>query len=205
MYIIIPVSKLVYTSQQDAVDAILAEAELGIGEGLDREILRGVDGVFSTYATQSGVLNVASTSDYYADISNVFNDVEDAGYTVSGLVARSSEKAAFRNARADSGAGVPLFTPSTDANPGLVFGAPVEFVRAGDANAPLRSGSTTGTVRLVAGDWRRGLALGVYGVTDIEINPYGSGWTTNEVELRVELYCGFAVKDPTAFAYLKQG
>lgn len=207
MYIRFPVSKLVYTSQQDAMNAIMAEVELGLAEGIDREILRNTDGAFAAgVTTASNVTDVVASgvANYYTNVSDLLAAVEGNGFTVSGIVARNSERGAFRTSRSTDG--VPLFTPSDVNSPDSIFGVPVEYVRAGDADAPLRSTTSVGTIRMVAGDWNKGLAWGVYGLTDIEVNPYSdTAWSTNTVEIRAELYMGFAVQTGYAFANLKQG
>lgn len=207
--IAIPVSDLLYTSQEDLRRGLVDQLTAGLARGIDRTILRDTESVFgySVIAAASGVSNkvtaASATAITYTEMSNLFGVVEADGFSVDGVIAREANKGAFR--LAETTGGNRFWVPPTEAEPASVFGARTEFVKS-NGSLPVLPGTSTGAeVMVVAGDWARGLHWGMYGDVQIKVNPYDSTYfLQNKVLVLAEVYMGFAILDNNAFGILSE-
>lgn len=108
------------------------------------------DGIYTGMPIDS-VVTVGGVGDIYDDFlapSGVFYQVENDGYDVNGIVAATSLKAQLRGLRADSGTGMPLFSPSIQ-TPGAYELAGVTIV------FPTNGGFDASQTLAIAGDWKK--------------------------------------------------
>lgn len=202
--IAVPVSNLLYESQEDMVEGLIAQLTAGIARGIDRTILRNTESLFTNGVTQAAiaagnVVTVASGVAFtYEDISDLFAAVEADGYGVNGVIFRESAKGRLRMSETDTG--YRYFVPAMNAQPAMIFDAPVGFVK---ANGSLPVLPTSGDTIAVAGDWSQ-LHWGYYGDVQIKVNPYAQDYfLKNQTLVLVEMYVGFGILDANAFAVLQ--
>lgn len=206
--IAIPISNMLYQSETDLRDNIVAQLTAGLARGIDRTILRDSEGVFgdSVIAAASGVSNkvtaASATAITYTEMSNTFQTVEADGYGPNGVIAREGNKGAFR--LAETTAGNRFWVPATQAEPDNVFGAPTYFVKSNGSLPVLPQTGTGAEVMVVVGDWSQ-LVWGIYGDVQIKVNPYAQDYfLKNQTLVLAEVYMGFKVLTGNAFALLSE-
>lgn len=206
--IAIPLSNLVYESQEDLRRSVIDQLTAGLARGIDRTILRDTESVFgySVFAAASGVSNIvtaaSATAITYTEMSNVLQTVEADGFSPTGIIAREGNKGAFR--LAETTGGVRFWTPATAAEPDNVFGLPTGFVKSTGSLPVMPQTSTGAEVMVVCGDWNQ-LHWGMYGDVQIKVNPYAENYfLTNRTLVLAEVYMGFAILNNNAFALLSE-
>lgn len=201
--IMLPVSYLLYQSEEDLQGAIVSQLVSGLARGIDRTILRDSETVFgySVTGAASAASNTKSaasaTAITYAEMSDTFALVEADGFDVTGVVTRKSTESAYRIQETTPGS---KFWNATD---NTVFGRPNVFVSTYGSLPVLASTVASGEVMAVVGDWEQGLHWGIYGDFDVTPNPWSeTHFKKNEVLVRAEVYMGFAILNNNAFATL---
>lgn len=201
--IMIPVSNLLFTSQDDLKDAIVGQLIAGLARGIDRTILRDSESVFgysvtgAASAASNTTAAASATAITYAEMSTAFGLVEADGYSPSGVVVREGNKAALRTQ--ETTAGSKFWSPADN----TVFGVPTVYVKSNGSLPVLPQSGTTGEVMAVVGDWDAGLHWGMYGDFTIDANPWAYDYfSTNQVLVRAEVFMGFAILNNNAFGTL---
>lgn len=204
----IPISNLLEQSQDDLQKSITDQMIAGLARGIDRSILRNTEGVFasSVVAAASGVSNIvvaaSPTAITYAEMNSLFGTVEGDGHSVNGVIVREANKGALR--LAETTAGNRYFVPADRDTPASIFGAPVGFVKSTGSLPVLPATGTGAEVMAVAGDWTQ-LVWGMYGDMQIKVNPWAESYfLTNRTLVMAEVYIGFAILNPDAFALLTE-
>lgn len=204
--IAIPISNLVFESQEDLRRNVIDQLTAGIARGIDRTILRDTESVFGysvtgKATTASNTKAAASaTAITYAEMSDTFGLVEADGYSVNGVIAREGNKGAFR--LSETTGGNRFWVPANASEPASVFGAPTYFVKSSGTHPVLPQSATTGETMAVVGDWSQ-LHWGMYGDVQIKVNPWAQDYfLKNQTLVLAEVYMGFAVLSGNAFALL---
>lgn len=205
--VIIPIPDSLMADSQipiwDEVKPRIAEA---IGAAIDAAALFGTNKPTSwpvglvpgaVAAGNSVVQGAVAGHDISVDVSDVFTKVEDEGYEVDGVAARSGIKGAFRGLRATTGE--MIYAPSMIADsPSTLYGEDIVFSRNGAWDAS--------QAHLIAGDWdnaiiglRQDLTLEVF--TEGVITDAGGLVVLNLMQqdvsaVRAVVRVGFQVANP---------
>jgi HK97 family phage major capsid protein len=206
--IAVPVSNLVYESEDDLVQGLISQLTAGVARGIDRTILRNTESVFTTGVTQAAisagnVITVASGSAFsYQNISDMFGLVEADGYSPNGVIVREAAKGQLRMSETDSG--MRYFVAASQAEPATIFGAPAGFVKSNGTLPVLPATGAASETIMVAGDWGQ-VHWGYFGDVQIKANPYAQDYfLKNQTLVLVEMYVGFGILDANAFAVLRE-
>lgn len=206
--IAIPVSNMLYQSEDDMVEGLIAQLTAGVARGIDRTILRNTESVFTTGVTQAAIAagnvkTVASGSAFtYADVSDTFALVETDGYSPNGVIVREAAKGQLRLSETTSG--YRYFVPASAAEPATIFGAPAGFVKSAGSDSVLPATASGSETIMVVGDWGQ-VHWGYYGDVQIKVNPYAQDYfLSNRTLVLVEMYVGFGILDANAFAVLRE-
>lgn len=205
--ILVPVSVALDRSEKDFEASLIAQMVAGLARGIDRNILRNSEGVFSSSviaaaAAASNTGNAASgTAITYAEMSSTFGLVEADGFTPTGAMVRNDLKGALR--ASETTGGNRFFVPSDRSEADSIFGVPVGYANTAVSPKVMETGA--GKAMVVVGDWDQGLDWGIYGDFDVQVNPWAYDYfTTNRVLIRAEVYMGFGILNNAAFATLLQ-
>jgi HK97 family phage major capsid protein/HK97 family phage prohead protease len=97
-----------------------------------------------------------------------------------------------------SGGSQEYFYGPTAGAPATVWGR--KFAVSNLVPGTLTKGSASGTCSAVIYGNFNDLLIGLWGTTDVLVNPFGSGFSAGDVEIRIMQTCDIAVRHPESFA-----
>ena len=147
----------------------------------------------------AGGTNGASiTFDHLADLKREVA-IDNADTATAGYLSNAKVEAKLMKLTS-SGSGEYFYGPGAG-TPGSVWGR--RFVISNQIPRNLTKGSASGTCSAVIyGNWSD-LLVGMWGATDVLVNPFGSGFSAGNLELRAMQTIDIAVRHPESFAVMK--
>ena len=149
--------------------------------------------------TVVGGTNGASiTFDHLADLKREVA-IDNADTATAGYLSNAKVEAKLMKLMA-SGSGEYYYGPGAG-TPGSVWGR--RLMVSNQVPSNLTKGTASGTCSAVIyGNWSD-LLIGMWGATDILVNPFGSGFSAGNLELRCMQTIDIAVRHPESFAVMK--
>lgn len=201
--------------QAGVVDGLVGNVATALSRALDLVAIHGINpltGEIASSVTEyfdragNGVARVVSTGDVQADLETAASDLQEAGYSATGIAL--DPVYAGQLARKKDGENRPLYPEL-----GLGFGFD-NFMGLTAASSDTVSGrqeleSSEVSIQAILGDWNAfkwGVARQVPLETIEYGNPDGNGdlKQTNEIAIRAEAVFGFAIFDGAAFSIISE-
>ena len=158
---------------------------------------RGILNTSGIGSVVGGTNGAAVSYDNLADLRKEVA-IDDADTDTAAFLVNAKTEAALRKLKATTGeyitdpSGVATGTPAT------VFGRRLAVSNQVPGN--LTKGTASGTCSAVLYGNFADLLIGMWGATDILVNPYGTGYTNGDVEIRIMQTVDIAVRHPESFA-----
>ena len=158
---------------------------------------RGVLNTTGIGSVVGGTNGATITFDHLADLKREVA-IDDGDAPTAAFLTNSKAEAKLSKAQGTSGQY--LIDPSGVASgaPTTVFGR--RFAVSNQVPSNLTKGSASGTCSAVIYGNFADLLIGMWGATDILVNPYGTGYTNGDVEIRIMQTVDIAVRHPESFA-----
>jgi len=149
-------------------------------------------------AVAGGTNGAAINFDHLADLKKEVA-IDNADSASAGYLSNAKVEAKLMKLTA-SGSGEYFYGPGAG-TPGSVWGR--RFVISNQIPSNLTKGTASGTCSAVIyGNWSD-LLIGMWGATDVLVNPFGSGFSAGNLELRCMQTIDIAVRHPESFAVMK--
>ncbi|MCX5966682.1 MAG: phage major capsid protein [Cyanobacteria bacterium] len=149
-------------------------------------------------AVAGGTNGASITFDHLADLKKEVA-IDNADSASAGYLSNAKVEAKLMKLTT-SGSGEYFYGPGAG-TPGSVWGR--RFVISNQIPSNLTKGSASGTCSAVIyGNWSD-LLVGMWGATDVLVNPFGSGFSAGNLELRAMQTIDIAVRHPESFAVMK--
>ena len=184
--------------RQDMVAQVATAIDLAAinGSGSSNQP-RGVLNTSGIGSVVGGTNGATITFDHLADLKREVA-IDDADVPTAAFLTNSKVEAKLSKAQATTGqylidpAGVASGAPTT------VFGR--RFAVSNQVPGNLTKGTASGTCSAVLYGNFADLLIGMWGATDILVNPFGTGYTNGDVEIRIMQTVDIAVRHPESFA-----
>jgi HK97 family phage major capsid protein len=184
--------------RQDMVAQVAAAIDLAAIAGTAANNQpRGILNTSGIGSVVGGTNGATITFDHLADLKREVA-IDDADVPTAAFLTNSKVEAKLSKAQATDG--TYLIDPSGVASgaPTTVFGR--RFAVSNQVPSNLTKGSASGTCSAVIYGNFADLLIGMWGATDILVNPYGTGYTNGDVEIRIMQTVDIAVRHPESFA-----
>jgi HK97 family phage major capsid protein len=158
---------------------------------------RGILNTSGIGSVVGGTNGATITFDHLADLKREVA-IDDADAPTAAFLTNSKVEAKL--SKTQSTTGEYIIDPSGVASgaPTTVFGR--RFAVSNQVPSNLTKGSASGTASAVIYGNFSDLLIGMWGATDILVNPFGTGYTNGDVEIRIMQTCDIAVRHPESFA-----
>lgn len=158
---------------------------------------RGILNTSGIGSVAGGANGATITFDHLADLKREVA-IDDADVPTAAYLTNFKVEAKLSKTQDTTGAY--LIDPSGVASgtPPTVFGR--RFSVSNQVPSNLTKGSASGTCSAVIYGNFSDLLIGMWGATDILVNPYGTGYTNGDVEIRIMQTVDIAVRHPESFA-----
>ena len=184
--------------RQDMVSQVATAIDLAAitGTGASNQP-RGILNTSGIGSVVGGTNGAAVTFDHLADLKREVA-IDDADVATAAFLTNAKVEAKLSKAQATTGqylidpSGVATGTPAT------VFGR--RFAVSNQVPGNLTKGTASGTCSAVIYGNFADLLIGMWGATDILVNPFGTGYTNGDVEIRIMQTVDIAVRHPESFA-----
>jgi HK97 family phage major capsid protein/HK97 family phage prohead protease len=184
--------------RQDMVQQVAAAIDLAAinGSGSSNQP-RGILSTSGIGSVVGGTNGATITFDALADLKREVA-IDDADVPTAAFLTNAKVEAKLSKTQATTGqyiidpAGVASGAPTT------VFGR--RFAVSNQVPSNLTKGSASGTCSAVLYGNFADLLIGMWGATDILVNPFGTGYTNGDVEIRIMQTVDLAVRHPESFA-----
>jgi HK97 family phage major capsid protein len=182
----------------DMVSQVAAAIDLAAiaGSGSSNQP-RGILNTSGIGSVAGGTNGATITFDHLADLKREVA-IDDADAPTAAFLTNSKVEAKLSKTQATTGqyiidpAGVASGAPTT------VFGR--RFAVSNQVPSNLTKGSASGTCSAVIYGNFADLLIGMWGATDVLVNPFGTGYTNGDVEIRIMQTVDIAVRHPESFA-----
>jgi HK97 family phage major capsid protein len=160
---------------------------------------RGILNTSGIGSVVGGTNGATVTFDHLADLKREVS-IDDADAPTAAFLTNSKVEAKLSKTQATTGqyiidpAGVASGAPTT------VFGR--RFAVSNQVPSNLTKGSASGTCSAVLYGNFADLLIGMWGATDVLVNPFGTGYTNGDVEIRIMQTVDIAVRHPESFAVM---
>jgi HK97 family phage major capsid protein/HK97 family phage prohead protease len=124
--------------------------------------------------------------------------IDDADAPTAAFLSNAKVEAKLAKAQATTGEYIIDPAGVSSGAPASVFGR--RFSVSNQVPSNLTKGTASGTCSAVIYGNFSDLLIGMWGATDILVNPYGTGYTSGDVEIRVMQTVDVAVRHPESFA-----
>ena len=185
--------------RQDMVAQVATAIDLAAitGTGASNQP-RGILNTSGIGSVVGGTNGATITLDNLADLKREVA-IDDADSPTAAFLTNAKVEAKLAKATA-SGTGAYLLQPegSTGDTPARIFGR--RFSVSNQVPSNLTKGTASGICSAVIYGNFSDLLIGMWGATDILVNPYGTGYTNGDVEIRVMQTVDVAVRHPESFA-----
>jgi len=182
----------------DMVSQVAAAIDLAAiaGTGASNQP-RGILNTSGIGSVVGGTNGATITFDHLADLKREVA-IDDADVSTAAFLTNAKVEAKLSKAVATTGQY--LIDPSGVASgaPTTVFGR--RFSVSNQVPGNLTKGTASGTCSAVIYGNFADLLIGMYGATDILVNPFGTGYTNGDVEIRIMQTVDIAVRHPESFA-----
>jgi HK97 family phage major capsid protein len=184
--------------RQDMVASVASAIDLAAitGTGASNQP-RGILNTSGIGSVAGGTNGATVTFDHLADLKREVA-IDDADVPTAAFLTNSRVEAKLSKTQSTTGqyiidpAGVASGAPTT------VFGR--RFAVSNQVPSNLTKGSASGTCSAVIYGNFADLLIGMWGATDILVNPFGTGYTNGDVEIRIMQTVDIAVRHPESFA-----
>jgi len=158
---------------------------------------RGILNTSGIGSVAGGTNGATVTFDHLADLKREVA-IDDADAPTAAFLTNAKVEAKLSKAQATTGQY--LIDPSGVASgaPTTVFGR--RFSVSNQVPSNLTKGTASGTCSAVLYGNFADLLIGMWGATDILVNPFGTGYTNGDVEIRIMQTVDIAVRHPESFA-----
>jgi HK97 family phage major capsid protein/HK97 family phage prohead protease len=158
---------------------------------------RGILNTSGIGSVVGGTNGASVTFDHLADLKREVA-IDDADAPTAAFLTNAKIEAKLSKAQATTGQY--LIDPSGVASgaPTTVFGR--RFAVSNQVPSNLTKGTASGTCSAVLYGNFADLLIGMWGATDILVNPFGTGYTNGDVEIRIMQTVDIAVRHPESFA-----
>jgi HK97 family phage major capsid protein len=184
--------------RQDMVAQVAAAIDLAAIAGTAANNQpRGILNTSGIGSVVGGTNGAAITFDHLCDLKAAVA-VDDADVPSAAFLTNSKVEAKLSKTQATDGAY--LIDPSgvASGSPTTVFGR--RFSVSNQVPSNLTKGSASGTCSAVIYGNFADLLIGMWGATDVLVNPFGTGYTNGDVEIRIMQTVDIAVRHPESFA-----
>jgi HK97 family phage major capsid protein len=184
--------------RQDMVAQVATAIDLAAiaGTGANNQP-RGILNTSGIGSVVGGTNGATITFDHLADLKREVA-IDDADAPTAAFLTNSKVEAKLSKTQATDG--TYLIDPSgvASGSPTTVFGR--RFSVSNQVPSNLTKGSASGTASAVLYGNFSDLLIGMWGATDILVNPFGTGYTNGDVEIRIMQTVDVAVRHPESFA-----
>jgi HK97 family phage major capsid protein/HK97 family phage prohead protease len=149
-------------------------------------------------AVAGGTNGASINFDHLADLKREVA-IDNADTATAGYLSNAKVEAKLMKLMA-SGSGEYYYGPGAG-TPGSVWGR--RFVISNQIPGNLTKGTASGTCSAVIYGNFADLLIGMWGATDVLVNPFGSGFSAGNLELRAMQTIDIAVRHPESFAVMK--
>jgi len=158
---------------------------------------RGILNTSGIGSVVGGTNGATVTFDHLADLKREVA-IDDADVSTAAFLTNAKVEAKLSKIQTTTGAY--LIDPSgvASGSPTTVFGR--RFSVSNQVPGTLTKGTASGTCSAVLYGNFADLLIGMWGATDILVNPYGTGYTNGDVEIRIMQTVDIAVRHPESFA-----
>ena len=158
---------------------------------------RGVLNTSGIGSVVGGTNGAAVSYDNLADLRKEVA-IDDADTDTAAFLVNAKTEAALRKLKATTGEYITEPSGVATGTPATVFGRRLAVSNQVPGN--LTKGTASGTCSAVIYGNFADLLIGMWGATDILVNPYGTGYTNGDVEIRIMQTVDIAVRHPESFA-----
>ena len=166
------------------------------GSGASNQPL-GVLGASGIGSVAGGTNGASVTFDHLADLKREVA-VDDADVPTAAFLTNAKVEARLSKTQATTGSYIVDPAGVASGSPSTVFGR--RFAVSNQVPSNLTKGTASGTCSAVIYGNFADLLIGMWGATDVLVNPFGSGYAAGDVEVRVMQTVDIAVRHPQSFA-----
>jgi len=184
--------------RQDMVAQVAAAIDLAAIAGTAANNQpRGILNTSGIGSVVGGTNGATITFDHLVDLKREVA-IDDADVPTAAFLTNSKVEGKLSKAQTTDGAY--LIDPSgvASGSPTTVFGR--RFAVSNQVPSNLTKGSASGTCSAVIYGNFADLLIGMWGATDVLVNPFGTGYTNGDVEIRIMQTVDIAVRHPESFA-----
>jgi HK97 family phage major capsid protein len=158
---------------------------------------RGILNTTGIGSVVAGTNGATITFDHLADLKREVA-IDDADAPTAAYLTNAKVEAKLAKAQASGGEYIIDPSGVSSGAPASVFGR--RFSVSNQVPSNLTKGTASGTCSAVLYGNFSDLLIGMWGATDILVNPYGDGYVNGDVEIRVMQTVDVAVRHPESFA-----